>query len=590
MGPERWNPNRVLQALGRQAIGGKAGDAVLSGEEIRTGMPSVTEQHQGERVVLSARALSKSFSGVRVLDAASLSLRSGEVHGLLGENGSGKSTFLKILSGYHAPDPDPDTRLEVNGETVRLPLRPDQSRELGLTFVHQDLALIPSLSVVENLIIGELASSHTLRISWDNEIERADGLFRRFNVSIDPRDRVARLRPVERALLAILRAVQSLESQTSEHPSRRRVLVLDEPTVFLPRVGKEQLFTLIRDIVSTGDCVLFVSHDLDEVKEITDRVSVLKDGRLEGTVVTADVTKDKLVEMIVGHQLEPSVFSVRDIHRDEIRMEVSDLSSEGVRDVSFGLRVGEVLGLAGLVGSGFQEIPYCLMGVRQVDTGTLRIGDISYDLRHMSPRTALAAGLVLVPGDRKDGAAGSLSVAENLMLHVARKYFEGLRLRRRKLTADAQQLLRRFVVRPPDPAMQFQSLSGGNQQKALLGKWLQATPALLLLDEPTQGVDVGARQQIYGMIRGAAAQGACVVCASADYEQLATICDRVLVISMGRPVSELHGAGVNSKTIAEHSYAGYSISGRAVAQSLSIASNSRGRGEAQPRSKTESTP
>jgi ribose transport system ATP-binding protein len=501
---------------------------------------------------VSLRGLVKSFGGTQALRGVDLDVLPGEVHGLLGENGSGKSTLIKILAGFHEPD---GGELRVDGEPVRLPLQPGRFRELGMAFVHQDLGLVESLSVLENLRVAELAASRSrLGISWRRERARARATFERYGVAIDPRALVGDLKPVERALLAIVRALEEIRAVGRGHG----LLVLDEPTVFLPKEGVERLFQLVRDAAAAGASILFVSHDLDEVREITDRVTVLRDGSLVGTVRTAETTETQFVEMIIGRQLA-ALGDVQhvDLSAKSVGVAVEGLTGATVRDVSFAMHEGEVVGLTGLIGSGFEEVPYLLYGARPAAAGTLTIGGVPVDVTRLTPTAAIAARLALIPADRKnDGSVLSLPVGENVALSVLDRYANGVSLERRRMRRETAQLLRDFDVRPSDPTLSYGSLSGGNQQKALLAKWFQTEPRLLLLDEPTQGVDVGARQQIFTMIREAAQErGMHVLCASSDYEQLALLCDRVIVFGRGRVWRELVGGDVTKERIIEQSYA-----------------------------------
>jgi ribose transport system ATP-binding protein len=497
--------------------------------------------------------LSKSFGGARALDGVSLSIEPGEVHGLLGENGSGKSTLIKVLAGYHSPDAG---SLSVYGQPVKLPLRPGQFRSLGMDFVHQDLGLIPSLTVIENLYVGELASPrHRLHISWTSERRKARKTFAHYGLRIDVRARVSDLTPVERALLAIVRAVEGMRTGLGSANGCGGILVLDEPTVFLPRAGIDQLFALVREIATSGASVIFVSHDLDEVREITDRTTVLRDGRVVGTVVTAETSEVELVRMIIGRHLEMLDASPHDLLRRDVEIAVQGLTGGTLRNVSLELHEGEVLGLTGLVGSGFEEMPYFLFGAWRAESGRLRLHGLVHELANLSPAAALAAGIALVPADRQeDGVIGSLPVYDNILMRSFRVFFRAGVLRRRQMLRRAQQMMSDFDVRPADPRMIYSSLSGGNQQKALLAKWLGRNPRLLVLHEPTQGVDVGARQQIFSLIREAAAQGTSVICASSDYEQLAAICDRVLIFARGRIVEQLVGEAVTKERITERCY------------------------------------
>ncbi|MHB1242014.1 MAG: sugar ABC transporter ATP-binding protein [Gaiellaceae bacterium] len=501
---------------------------------------------------LELRNLSKAFGGTHALRAADLAILPGEVHGLLGENGSGKSTLIKVLAGYHEPD---DGELLIDGRPVRLPLAPGRFRELGMSFVHQDLGLVESLSVLENLRVAELVAPRShFRISWRHERHRARETFERYGVRIDPTATVRNLKPVERALLAIVRALEEIRGIGGRHG----LLVLDEPTVFLPREGVDRLFALVREAAAAGASILFVSHDLDEVREITDRVTVLRDGAVVGTVETAATDEATFVEMIIGRRLA-TIGEVAHVDRTQLRVGVAvrDLTGASVTGVSFDMHEGEIVGLTGLLGSGFEEVPYLLFGARTAAAGTLSLRGRDLDLTRLTPPEATRRRLALIPGDRKtDGSVGSLPVVENMALSVLDRYFNGVVLDRRRMRQRTSELMREFDVRPDDPSLAYGALSGGNQQKALLAKWLQTDPLLLLLDEPTQGVDVGARQQIFELMRAAVEErGMHVLCASCDYEQLAALCDRVIVFGRGRIWRELTGADVTKDRIIEQSYA-----------------------------------
>jgi ribose transport system ATP-binding protein len=499
--------------------------------------------------VVALRHVSKNFGGALALSDVAFKVMPGEVHGLLGQNGSGKSTLIKILAGFHAAEPG--AALDVNGEPVHLPLAPGQFRMLGMSFVHQDLALIPSLTTTENLRLGHLATTRRWRISWARERRRAAETFARYRVGIDPEAAVADVGQIQRALLAIVRAVEDLRSERGGEP-RPGLLVLDEATAFLPKQGIEQLFALIREVVAAGDSVVFVSHNLEEVLNVTDRVTVLRDGRVVGTVRTANASHAGLVHMIIGRHLE--AMEQTEPHRipTDVVASIEDLSGPSVKGVTFHLRKAEVLGLTGLLGAGFEEIPYLMFGARRAAGGRLSIGERQYDARTMSPSAAIRSGMALVPADRQnDGSIGSLSTADNVSMQVLDSYSNNVLLNRRLLLTASQTALRRFDVRPPNPRLEYQALSGGNQQKVLLAKWLQSAPALLLLHEPTIGVDVGARAQIFAILRDAVAHGTSIVCASSDYDQLASICDRVLVIARGSIVRELTGTEVTKERIAE---------------------------------------
>lgn len=496
---------------------------------------------------LSFRNLSKSFGGSRALDGVSLTILPGEVHGLLGQNGSGKSTLIKILAGFHAPDPGAE--LNLQGAPVSLPMPPGEARRRGIAFVHQHLGLVPSLTVLENLRVGNFATKRNWAINWRREAAHARQVFSHFGLDIDPDARVGDLAPVQKALLAIVRAFEDLKDAQTNTPG---ILILDEPTPFLPKTGVQQLFTLVRKIVTQGSSVIFVSHDVDEIMEITDRATVLRDGALAGTLTTRDSSSEQFVELIVGRRVQMFQTSRVDFSSRPVRAEVSELCGGQVETASFRVHEGEILGLTGLIGSGFDDVSYLLFGADTPRAGNIRIADRSFALNRMLPSVALQLGMALIPGDRLVSAAvGNLSIADNMSLPVLDEFrrwgtldWPGIRSRMRELG-------RIHDVRPNNPELNLGALSGGNQQKVVLAKWLQTGPRLLLLDEPTQGVDVGARQQLFAALKQAALKGTSVICASTDYEQLSQICDRVLIFARGRITHELAGEEITKDNIAE---------------------------------------
>jgi ribose transport system ATP-binding protein len=503
---------------------------------------------------LAFRNLRKSFAGAMALDGVSLTVRRQEVHGLLGQNGSGKSTLIKILSGFHAPDPGGE--LHVFGRPVKLPILPGQGKRLGIAFVHQHLGMLPSLSVLENLRIGDFATQTRLRIDWRAEQARARTLFARFGLDLDPLARLETLAPVERALLAIVRAFADLRA--AEHGrDGAGILVLDEPTPFLPKRDVDRLFGLVGDIVAAGASVILVSHDIDEVMAITDRATVLSDGRVAGTVVTAETSRAALVELIVGRKLDAYRMDRPPLRADAARIRVEGLSGADIGGLSLAVRAGEIVGLTGLIGSGYASVPYLLFGAPRAQAGTLHLDGAAIPLARLHPAAAQQHRIALLPGDRLGmGGVGGLSVIDNITLPVLRGFERALGLDRRGMARVARGLGARHDVRPNQPALALEALSGGNQQKVLLAKWLHTGPRLLLLDEPTQGVDFGARQQIFAALDAAAQDGTAVLVASTDYEQLAQICDRVLVFSRGRVIAELSGAALTKHRIARECYDG----------------------------------
>lgn len=504
----------------------------------------------GEAVnrAISLRGFSKTFPGTKALADVNLELRPGEVHALIGQNGSGKSTLFKILAGIHAPDPG--AGLTVRGTEVSLPIQPADLPRLGFSFVHQDLGLALSMSVLENMRAGYFATGRLGRIRWKDERLYVKRVLEDFGVGFDPSTPAADLSQAERAIIAIVRALQVRSGED------RSLLVLDEPTAYLPPPDIARVFEAVRKLRASGVPILFTTHRLDEVKELADRASVLRDGRLVGTYAVDQVSERDLITALIGQDLGELYPDPPPGASPQVVLSAHGLCRHPVKDASFELRRGEVLGLTGLVGMGHDEVLDLLYGARTPARGEIEIDGERYP--SMTPRRALELGLGLLPANRqRDSGIPQASLKENVTMPVlGHRYFKGARLRHARERTDVASLLRRFEVRPSsDPDRLLATLSGGNQQKALLGKWMQI-PNLraLLLHEPTQGVDIGSRKSIFEFIREAAAAGTAVVLATAEYEDLAHLCDRVLVMRYGEIVSELSGADLTEERIVHHCY------------------------------------
>ena len=523
-----------------------------------------------EAPAISVRNFSKTFSGRTVLRSVDLDVLPGEVHGLVGQNGSGKSTFIKILAGYHSPDPG--AALDVRGETVSLPLDPGDPRSLGMSFVHQDLGLAETMSVVDNLRVGRYETGFAWRIPWRRERARVAAALTRFGLSVSPDTQISDLRDVERATVAILRAVDQL---TVDEGVQQGLLVLDEPTAYLPRDGVDRLFATIREAAAMGVGVLFVTHRLEEVQALTDRVSILRDGNLVETAATAALSERELIQRILGRTLEELYPGSHDPQRD-LALSAQNVSGPVVQDFSLDVARGEVVGLTGLLGMGHDHVLYHLFGAERALGGSISLDGKTHDLRDMYPRKAMAAGIALLPGNRqRDGSAPPATVTENVTLATVRSYFLHGVLRRRRERRDVQKVLTKFDVQPPEPGRTFATLSGGNQQKALVGKWFQIEPSVLLLHEPTQGVDIGARGQIFGHIQDAAKAGMSLILASTEHEDLAHLCDRVIIFRNGAAVAELQGDSLTHERIVEQCFLDERRPSEASGDSVSSSSEGR---------------
>jgi ribose transport system ATP-binding protein len=503
--------------------------------------------------LLQVRGLSKTFPGLKALDDVSLTVGAGEIVALVGQNGSGKSTLVKVLAGVHQPDPGSEVILGAG-----------EGGTSSLHFIHQDLGLVGTLSTIENLDLDRKLGRRALAPSPVRaEGRRAEELIAGFGGSFDVRAPVDRLGAAERTIVAIARALDGWD-----HPNN--VLVLDEPTASLHGEEVQKLFLAVRRVAERGAGVIFISHRLDEVIELADRVLALRDGRLIADVPRGGYDHDDLVRMIAGElaatDLDPSTRSA-----GEVVLRARGVTGSTIRAVDLDLHAGEILGVSGVLGSGREEIASLLFGAAPGEIAELEVG--GRPAGRLDPRRAIAAGVAYVPGDRhRHGAVMKMSVRENITL-------PRLGSLRRKLVGSIDQRAERrevdrwidtVAVRPAEPERALELFSGGNQQKVVLAKWLRNQPKVLLLDEPTQGVDVGAKAGIFELIANAAVAGAGVLVCSSDAKELALICDRVLVMRDGEAVAELRRADLSEAELVRASLGGASNGGSPAADEMEV--------------------
>lgn len=481
--------------------------------------------------------LSKSFAGTPVLRDARLEVAAGEIHALVGENGSGKSTLVKILAGYH--EPDPGGSVAVAGKPLHLG-HPEWSAHAGLRFVHQDLGLVGSLDCIDNMALGHgYPVSRAGRIQWRNAAAAATAALASLGYSFDLRQSADSLSASERTALATARALS-----TQRGPAA--VLVVDEPTANLDKADVQRLFVLLRQVRDTGVAVVFISHHFSEVFNLADRVTILRDGEVVGTYPVSALDEHDLVELMIGRSL--AVAGRRDAPAvsDDSLLKVRALSGRILADLNLDVGAGEIVGVAGVTGSGREELAGRIFGA-QAGSGSVSVG--STRIEPGRPDLALAAGVGYVPADRSAKAIlHEHSVTENVTIADLRPYVRNGFLRHKRERSDVAELLNLFHVRPSQGEAPISSLSGGNQQKVMLARALRLKPRILVLDEPTQGVDVGAQADIHRMLREVASGGAAVLVCSSSSEELAEISDRVVVLFGGRVVADFAGP-VNSDEI-----------------------------------------
>jgi rhamnose transport system ATP-binding protein len=474
--------------------------------------------------LLQLNQVTKSFGAVRALRGVSFALQPGEVHALLGENGAGKSTLIKVITGAHAPD---DGEVQISGETIAH-LTPAKARALGIACIYQQPALFPDLSVAENIALRLEKTSPLRGVRWTERQARAKELLHRIGAEIDPAAEVRTLSMPEQQLVEIACALGA----------GARIVIMDEPTASLTQKEQHLLFAVVRDLRVHGVGVIYISHRLEEIFALADRVTVLRDGESVGTNPVDEINEAALIKMMVGREVSAiyppaesapgqSVLTLRGV----------GCTASGVNGIGLELRAGEIVGMAGLVGAGRTELAQILFGLTPADAGEILLGGKA--VRIDDPRTAVAQGIAYVPEDRRrHGVILEMPIAANVTMAIHQQIFPGTWLRstaERKLTLD---FIRDLGVKAAGPQAPGGSLSGGNQQKIALARWLATKPRVLILDEPTQGVDVGAKSEIYKIIRRLAAEGLAVLMISSDLPEVLGMSDRIVVMRGGTIVGE----------------------------------------------------
>jgi inositol transport system ATP-binding protein len=487
--------------------------------------------------LLEVEGVRKAFPGVVALDDVQFRLRPGSVHALMGENGAGKSTLMKIIAGVYTPD---QGEFRLRGRPVAL-TSPLDALENGIAMIHQELNLMPFMTVAENIWIRREPKNRFGFIDHGELHRKTQALFDQLSIDIDPDIDVHRLSIANRQMVEIAKAV-SFESD---------ILIMDEPTSALTETEVAHLFRIIRDLRGRGKGIVYITHKMNELFEIADEVSVFRDGKYIATAASADVTRDDIIHMMVGREIT-QMFPKETVPIGDVVLSVRDLCLAGVfHDISFDVHAGEILGVAGLVGSGRSNVAEAIFGVVPATSGTIAIRGRTLDIR--SPDVALRNGMAFLTEDRKEtGCFLILDVLQNMQMAVlSQRFVSGGFVRQGEASGECEAMRTALRVKTPDLAERIENLSGGNQQKVLIGRWLMTHPKILILDEPTRGIDVGAKAEIHKLISRLAGQGVAVIMISSEMPEILGMSDRILVMHEGRVTGVLDRAEADQVKIME---------------------------------------
>jgi rhamnose transport system ATP-binding protein len=493
------------------------------------------ENKTSQEPILKLTNIYKAFGGVQALAGANLDLRPGEIHALVGENGAGKSTMVKVITGVHQLDAG---EILFHGDPV-IVTNPLVAQRLGIAAIYQEATLFPDLDIAENIFMGHHpVRPFTRRVAWRQVYEQAAQPLRELGVDLDPHTRVRALTVAQLQMVEIAKAL-SFNAQ---------VLIMDEPSSALTLNEVADLFRIARQLRDAGTGIIFISHRLDEVFELADRVTVLRDGHYVGTRDVNEVTHDELIRMMVGRTLD-DLFPKMDVERGEVILRVENLTKEGIfEDVSFELHRGEILGLAGLVGARRTDVARAIFGVEPADSGTIWVNGQQAPIHH--PKDALTLGIAYVPEDRQQhGLVLPMNITQNVTLPILHEFANMGWLNQQAEVQKAQEFASQLEVRAAGLWQRARELSGGNQQKVVLAKWLAARPRILILDEPTRGIDVGTKAAVHELMSTLASQGIAILMISSELPEILGMSDRILVMCEGRVTGHLTRAGATQEKI-----------------------------------------
>jgi len=486
-------------------------------------------------MLLRAIDISKSYDGVDALKCATFELRAGEVHALVGENGAGKTTLIKIISGAVTAD---DGRIELDGELV-VDNSPGRAKSLGVTAIYQEPALFPELTVAENIALGLEREGIWRRVDWKERRSRASKLLAEVGARIDVDAEAGELTMPEQQLVEIARAIGA----------ESRVVIMDEPTASLSKEDTENLYRVMAKLREQGVGIVYITHRLDELPVIADRVTVLRDGQVVGTYDMADTNRQELIRLMVGRELS-AIFPKREVERGDIALELRGIGkrASGLRNIDLSVHRGEIVGLAGLVGAGRTELARIIFGLDHADSGEVRVHGKA--VRILTPAQAISYGIAYLPEDRRrQGVILEMPVSANVTLASLRnlKRFGSFDFQQEKQIA--REYVRRFAIKTPSIFSPVSTLSGGNQQKVALSRWLATKPSILILDEPTQGIDVGAKAEIHSLIGELASEGMAILMISSDLPEVLGMSDRIAVMHAGTIAGVVNGSEATQQEI-----------------------------------------
>ena len=499
-------------------------------------------------IFLEMKAISKAYPGVKALENVDFDLKKGEVHALVGENGAGKSTLMKILSGFHRKDTG---EIYLDGKKIDI-YGPRNSISLGISTIYQDIITVPYISVAENILMGNRPRNRLGIIRWSELYSKAESLLKELSIDINTRETVSNLSTAQQQLVEIVKAL-SIDS---------KIIIMDEPTAPLTEDEKNILFTIINNIRSKGVSVIYISHRMEEIFEIADRVTVLRDGKKIITKQVKDTGHDEIIRYMIGREIDEMYAGEKAVIKERVIMEVKDFSKDKYfKNIGFKLHEGEVLGFAGLVGAGRSELMKAIFGILNRDSGEMYIDGKKVDIK--SPKQAIRLGVGLVPEDRKkEGLILDLPVDQNISIADLGKISKFGLLISRLESRLANEFIKSLAIKCYRLSQKVMNLSGGNQQKVIIARWLALKPKILILDEPTKGIDVGSKAEIHRLIIDIVKQGTSVILISSEMTEILKMSNRIIVMKEGVVVGEVSARDANEEVVLRNMTGVYNNKGK----------------------------